>query len=77
MQIELFGANTETLSPIALALPSGTERRIISDGVRGTEETIALMQKMVQSYKVNNDIRRLLGKIISSCKPKDYLDYAK
>jgi hypothetical protein len=77
MQIELFGSNTETLSPIALALPSGTERHIISDGVRGTEQTISLMQKMVNSYKRNIEIRKLCGKIIANCKPKDYLDYAK
>ncbi len=68
---------TESLSEIALPLPKGHERVVIEGGARGTEQTITLMQKMVNAYKRNDDIRALAGKIIKDAEPKNYLDYAK
>lgn len=68
---------SETLSPIALPLPERTSRHIVSNGTRGTEQTIAMMQKLVNSGKRNNKIRRLCGEIISKCRSKDYYCYAK
>lgn len=73
---------SETLPEIYFNLPSGHSRKIISNGEQGTAETIALMQKMVGSYKRNDDIRKLCGNILNPkngqrpCQSKDYLCYA-
>lgn len=82
MLIDLPTTGSESLSPIGERLPSGTSRHIIADGVKGTAQTIEMMQKLVNSGKRNNDIRELCGKILNPkdgipCKSKDYFEYAK
>lgn len=67
----------ETLAPIEGALPFGTSRHIIPNGVDGTAKTIAMMQKMVGSGKRDDDVRKFTGDAIQPCKPKDYFDYAR
>ncbi len=65
------------MTAIALPLPRGHSRVIIENGARGTEQTVVIMQKMVNSYKRNDEIRALAGRIIQKCKSKDYFCYAK
>lgn len=83
MLIDLPSLTSDSLSPIGRALPSGTTRHVISDGVQGTAQTIAMMQKLVSAGKRDNDIRVLCGKILNPtdgsrpCKSKDYYCYAK
>lgn len=68
---------TETLTPMGAALPFGTTRQIIADGARGTAQTIALMQKLVNTGKRSIKVRKVCGDAIAPCKSKDYYDYAK
>lgn len=81
MQFDLLNSR-ETLAPLALPLPRGTTRQLISDGPAGTAQTIAQMQKLVNSGKHDNAIRELCGKILNPvdgerpCKSKDYYCYA-
>ncbi len=73
----------EALSPLGRALPRGTSRHLIANGVQGTAQTIAIMQKLVNSGKRDNSIRELCGKILNPkdgkrpCASKDYFCYAK
>ena len=62
---------------MALPLPSGHTRRLIAEGAKGTAQTIQVMQEMVNSYKANNNVRKVCADAIQSCRPKDYYDYAK
>ncbi len=74
---------TESLSPLGRALPCGTTRHLIKDGPAGTAQTIAMMQKLVNSGKRDNKIRELCGQILNPkngtrpCASKDYFCYAK
>lgn len=73
---------SETLTEIALPLPSGHSRHLINDGASGTAQTIAMMQKLVSGAKRDNSVRKVVGSIINpkncaGCTPKDYFCYAK
>ncbi len=76
-------SSPETLAPLALPLRSGTTRQVIADGPRGTAQTIAQMQKLVNSGKHDNAIRKLCGDILNpengprQVASKDYFQYAK
>ncbi len=73
----------ESLTAIGRPLPRGTSRHIISDGAKGTAQTVKMMQDLINSGKRDNDIRALCGKILNPkdgsrpCKPKDYFNYAR
>ncbi len=81
----------EQLAPIYGALPSLHDRLTISDGDKGTEQTIAQMQQLVAAAKRRDDIRSLVGSIINpqtpsscdsfsrtrTCPQKDYYCQAK
>lgn len=73
----------ETLTPLGVPLPEHHSRHVISNGVKGTAQTIEIMQKMVASYKRNDTIRELVGRILNPkdgsrpCQSKDYYCYAK
>ncbi len=71
----------ESLSPIGCPLPRGTTRHIISGGATGTAQTIAMMQKLVNAGKRNNEIRVLCGQILNpkngpKAESKNYFQYA-
>lgn len=69
---------TEVLSPIGRALPSGTTRHVIADGIKGTAQTIKMMQDLVNAGKRDNDIRALVGSILNPAdgkRPVDSKDY--
>lgn len=69
---------TEVLSPIGRSLPSGTTRHVIADGIKGTAQTIKMMQDLVNAGKRDNDIRALVGSILNPAdgkRPVDSKDY--
>lgn len=60
------------------------ERKELSDGVRGTAQTIAEMQKIVATGMLDHEVLNVVGKVlwgefndIPECSSKDYLCYAK
>lgn len=68
---------SESLVPIGTPLPSGHSRHLIADGIKGTAQTIEMMQKLVASAKRDNNVRKVVGQAIQKCKAKDYFGYAK
>lgn len=78
MLIDLPNTSTgETLAPIDGPLPSGHSRHLIPNGIQGTAQTIAMMQKMVGGAKRDDNVRQVVGQAIQKCTPKDYFGYAK
>ena len=60
------------------------ERKPLSDGVKGTAETIAEMQKIVAAGMLDHEVLKVVGRIlwgeypdIPACESKNYLCYAK
>jgi hypothetical protein len=65
-------------------LPSNHERRYLAEGLKGTEQTIRIMQELVTDGKRDIEVRKLVSDIIGgkieglpNCESKDYTCYVK
>lgn len=82
LTLDMPGVGNEQLVELIEPLPAGHTRSVISEGVRGTEQTIALMQQLVTKYKREDPLRELVGKVLNPkdgprpCASKDYFCYA-